>query len=84
MTVVKPFRVGTLKGALKDKFEMLKYCKKEFDLTGDLHFYLASKQEVLTVEARCVRVSQSPTIQPRTKAHKELKADHIGRQEPYQ
>ena len=57
VTIAKPFKVCTLKGALKDKFEMLKFCKKDFNLDGDFHQYLISKGEVLTVEARCVRIS---------------------------
>ena len=57
VTIAKPFKVSTLKGALKDKFEMLKFCKKEFNLDEELNQYLISKGEVLMIEARCVRVS---------------------------
>ena len=58
-SVVKPFKVSTLKGVSKAKFEQLKYCKKEFNLDDDFQAYLINKNEVLSLEARCVRVSQS-------------------------
>ena len=37
VTLVRPFKVSTLKGALKDRFDMLKYCKKEFNLEDEFH-----------------------------------------------
>ena len=57
---------------------MLKYCKKEFNLDDDFYHYISSKSEVLSIEARCVRVSQSNNIMPGTREHLELKGDHIG------
>ena len=57
VTLVAPFKVKTLKGVLGDKFRQLPHCKKEFKLEHDLFTYIVSKREVLSVEARCVRVS---------------------------
>lgn len=42
---------------MKHRFEMLKFCKKEFNLDEDFYQYITSKAEVLSVEARCIRVS---------------------------
>ena len=61
---------------------MLKFCKKEFNLEDDFQVYLSNKREVLTIEARCIRVSQSASIEPRTKLYRDLKGGNIGIGEP--
>lgn len=49
VTVVKPFKVQGLKGTMKEKLAMLKFCKKDFTIQNELH-QVIKNNEFVTLE----------------------------------
>ena len=57
LTLVRPFVVQSLKGTIKEKLKMLKFCKKDLTLDSSLKCRINErKNEVIGVEVRCVRL----------------------------
>ena len=44
ITVVRPFMVQGLKGTMREKLQMLKYCKKDFNISGQLSLAIKSNE----------------------------------------
>ena len=57
LTIVRTFVVQSLKGTIKEKLKMLKFCKKDFTLDAPLKARIRERtNDVIGVEVRCVRL----------------------------
>lgn len=62
--MVRPFKVLGLKGRMKDKLTMLKFCKKDFSLEKELMLHIKTN-ELISIEFRCVRLDgRGPVSRP--------------------
>ena len=55
VTIVRPFKVLGLKGTTKEKLNLLKFCKKDFQLKKELMSTIKTN-ELVQLEMRCIRL----------------------------
>ena len=58
LTLVRPFVVQSLKGTLKEKIKLLKFCKKDFTLDSETlkRRILERRNKSISIEVRCIRL----------------------------
>ncbi len=57
LTLVRPFMVQSLKGTIKEKLKMLKFCKKDFTMDSSLKARIRERtNDIIGIEVRCVRL----------------------------
>jgi hypothetical protein len=57
-TLVRPFSVQSLRGSLKQRFNFLKLCRKEFNINNHLKALNAIKY--IELQMRCIRLDGNP------------------------